>query len=102
MPTLLVKRNLWHESCYLSDSRILVRCWTPDTFKEALTTWEANKSSLENIDLLQTRILICGLGSIGRRHARVFNQLSPDIQLSALRSGHGSQCTCQNYDSSIF
>ena len=50
-------------------------------------------SSLENIDLLQTRILICGLGSIGRRHARVFNQLSPDIQLSALRSGHGSQCT---------
>ena len=40
-------------------------------------------SSLENIDLLQTRILICGLGSIGNRHARVFNQLSPDIQLSA-------------------
>ena len=38
------------------------------------------------------RILICGLGSIGRKHARILHQNFPDIELSALRSGHGVEC----------
>jgi len=38
------------------------------------------------------RILICGLGSIGRRHARIFNELIPGIDLSVYRSGHGKSC----------
>lgn len=39
-----------------------------------------------------SRVLICGLGSIGRRHARIFNSLLPGLELSAYRSGHGKEC----------
>tara|TARA_B100000700_G_scaffold324294_1_gene430065 strand:+ start:685 stop:1683 length:999 start_codon:yes stop_codon:yes gene_type:complete len=35
------------------------------------------------------RILICGLGSIGRRHLRVIKMNWPDVKISALRSGFG-------------
>ncbi len=35
------------------------------------------------------RLLICGLGSIGRRHARVIHQTWPGIELAAMRSGLG-------------
>ena len=38
------------------------------------------------------RILICSLGSIGRRHARIFHELLPDIELSVYRSGYGKAC----------
>lgn len=38
------------------------------------------------------RILICGLGSIGRRHARILHQNFPSIELSVLRSGYGPEC----------
>lgn len=34
-------------------------------------------------------VLILGLGSIGRRHARLLRELCPDARLFALRSGHG-------------
>lgn len=35
------------------------------------------------------RLLICGMGSIGRRHARVIHQTWPGIELSVVRSGQG-------------
>lgn len=38
------------------------------------------------------RILVCGLGSIGRRHVRILRQLLPGIEISVLRSGHGPEC----------
>jgi predicted dehydrogenase len=38
------------------------------------------------------RILICGLGSIGRRHLRLLQALDPSLELAAWRSGHGSDC----------
>lgn len=38
------------------------------------------------------RILICGLGSIGRRHARILRQNFPSIELSVWRSGQGAEC----------
>lgn len=37
------------------------------------------------------RILICGLGSIGRRHARIMHHTFPGIELSAWRSGRGGE-----------
>ena len=37
------------------------------------------------------RVLICGLGSIGRRYCRVIKQSWPSIQLAAVRSGYGKQ-----------
>ena len=40
---------------------------------------------------LPRRVLICGLGSIGRRYCRVINKTWPSIQLAAVRSGHGGQ-----------
>jgi len=46
-------------------------------------TFEAKQTSLPR------RLLICGLGSIGRRHARVIHQAWPDIELSVMRSGLG-------------
>lgn len=39
--------------------------------------------------LRRTSILILGLGSIGRRHARVLRSLRPDASIFALRSGKG-------------
>ncbi len=38
------------------------------------------------------RFLICGLGSIGRRHARVIHQGWPSIELGVMRSGLGLDC----------
>ena len=38
------------------------------------------------------KILICGLGSIGRRYLRIINQNFPDIKIAAMRSGYGSNC----------
>lgn len=38
------------------------------------------------------RLLICGLGSIGRRHARVIHQAWPSIELAVIRSGLGPDC----------
>ena len=38
---------------------------------------------------LPSRVLICGLGSIGRRYCRLIRKTWPSIQLAALRSGHG-------------
>ena len=39
-----------------------------------------------------SRLLICGLGSIGRRHARIFKSILPGLELSAYRSGRGKDC----------
>jgi predicted dehydrogenase len=38
---------------------------------------------------LPKRVLICGLGSIGRRYCRLIRKAWPSVQLAALRSGHG-------------
>lgn len=38
------------------------------------------------------RILVCGLGSIGRRHLRLLHELDPPPELAAWRSGYGSGC----------
>jgi predicted dehydrogenase len=38
------------------------------------------------------RFLICGLGSIGRRHARVIHHAWPSIELAVMRSGLGPDC----------
>lgn len=38
------------------------------------------------------KILICGLGSIGKRHLRVLNQNWPGIDIAVLRSGYGLEC----------
>jgi predicted dehydrogenase len=38
------------------------------------------------------RLLICGLGSIGRRHLRLLHGLDPSLELAALRSGQGGPC----------
>lgn len=38
------------------------------------------------------RILVCGLGSIGRRHLRLLHELDPSLELAACRSGQGPDC----------
>jgi len=38
------------------------------------------------------RILVCGLGSIGRRHLRLLYEMDPSLELAACRSGHGPIC----------
>ena len=38
------------------------------------------------------KILICGLGSIGRRYLRVINKNWPDLKIAVLRSGYGVSC----------
>ena len=45
-----------------------------------------------HISLPPSRILICGLGSIGRRHLRVLRHHWPSLDIAVLRSGHGSDC----------
>lgn len=50
-------------------------------------------SELQSSSIPVQRILICGLGSIGRRHARILHQSFPGIELSVLRSGHGPECS---------
>lgn len=42
--------------------------------------------------LLPSRILICGLGSIGRRHLRLLRQHWPSLNIAVLRSGYGPSC----------
>ena len=39
-----------------------------------------------------SKILICGLGSIGRRYLRIIKRFFPDIKIAVLRSGHGPSC----------
>ena len=38
------------------------------------------------------KILICGLGSIGRRYLRILNKNWPDLKIAVLRSGFGHSC----------
>lgn len=39
------------------------------------------------------RVLISGLGSIGRRHLRLLRQQWPALEIGVLRSGHGPDCS---------
>ena len=39
-----------------------------------------------------SRILICGLGSIGRRYLRIIKNNWPDLEIAVLRSGFGPEC----------
>ena len=48
------------------------------------------------------RVLICGLGSIGRRHARVIRNCFPEVELGVVRSGFGTQCPEQKFISEHF
>ena len=48
------------------------------------------------------RVLISGLGSIGRRYCRLIKKSWPSIQLAALRSGHGRQGFEENNLSQCF
>jgi predicted dehydrogenase len=46
-----------------------------------------------------TRVLVVGLGSIGRRHARTIRELLPDVELGALRrSGQENSQECPEVD----
>lgn len=38
------------------------------------------------------KILICGLGSIGRRYLRLISKNWPDMEIAVLRSGYGPSC----------
>ena len=38
------------------------------------------------------KILICGLGSIGRRYLRIINKNWPEVKIAVLRSGFGPNC----------
>ena len=38
------------------------------------------------------RILICGLGNIGRKHVRILHQFWPGIEKAVMRSGFGPNC----------
>ena len=51
---------------------------------------------------LLKRLLICGLGSIGRRHARIFKELVPTLELAVYRSGYGKDCSELELMSHIF
>ena len=48
------------------------------------------------------RVLICGLGSIGRRHVRVLRYCFPEVELAVVRSGFGTQCAEQKLISEHF
>lgn len=53
-------------------------------------------------DRYPSRILICGLGSIGRRHLRVLREISSDFEISVLRSGLGIPCAEDNVANQTF
>lgn len=42
------------------------------------------------------RVLICGMGSIGRRYCREINESWPSIKIAALRSGSSDYCAEEN------
>lgn len=48
------------------------------------------------------RILICGLGSIGRRYLRLIKAGYPEIPVAVVRSGRGEPCVEENLADSIF
>ena len=48
------------------------------------------------------KILICGLGSIGRRHFRLIKQRYNSIEIAVLRSGHGTPQQDIEHESQIF
>ena len=49
-----------------------------------------------------SRVLICGLGSIGRRHLRILSRYWPLIDTAVLRSGYGSDCDEMALASKVF
>ena len=49
-------------------------------------------TQFQNYSASLSRLLICGFGSIGRRHARILQRYFPEIELSVLRSGKGPDC----------
>lgn len=51
---------------------------------------------------LPKRVLICGLGSIGRRYCREIKKNWPSIQLAVVRSGHGNQVAEEDYFEQCF
>lgn len=51
---------------------------------------------------LPERILICGLGSIGRRHLRVLRQHWPSLDISVFRSGRGPACQESELANKVF
>ena len=53
-------------------------------------------------DHYPSRILICGLGSIGRRHLRILREISSDFEISVLRSGLGKSCAEADIANQIF
>ena len=51
---------------------------------------------------LPKRVLISGLGSIGRRYCRLIHKFWPSIELGALRTGQGKKVTEENFLSHCF
>ena len=52
--------------------------------------------------ILPNKFLVCGLGSIGRRHVRLIRQQLPSANIAVLRSGLGSSCEEQALVNSHF
>ena len=52
--------------------------------------------------LLPRRVLISGLGSIGRRYCRLIHKFWPTIEIAALRTGLGMKVIEENYLSQCF
>lgn len=48
------------------------------------------------------RIIVCGLGSIGRRHLKIIRELRKDIDISVLRSGTGEHLPEESLAKHIF
>ncbi len=48
------------------------------------------------------RVLICGLGSIGKRHFRILQEYWENIEIAILRSGHGPGDLSIELDNQIF
>lgn len=42
--------------------------------------------------MIISKLGIIGLGSIGKRHLRLLNEIRPDIEIIVMRSGHGVSC----------